>query len=419
MEKILYGNGLTVALEYKPEAHSAAVNISVAAGNRFEAVKNCGISHFIEHMVFKGTHTRTSEDIARESDIMGGQLNAFTSKEYTCFFSRALTEHVSRTLHLLCDMICNPLFSERDLETEKGVVLEEIGMYEDSPEDHCSDMLTALCYKGKPLGFNILGTRESVLSFTAADLREYMNRNYTPERIVVSICGKFDRDSVLEILDSYLGRKQSTGNFVKYDTLRINGGISVCSREAEQTQLAFCFNGLSSDHSLRYAASFYSSIVGGASSSKINRRIREELGLAYSAYSFTSHYLGAGIFGVSAGLAPKNQEKFFLELASILKNARESITDEDIELTREQFKAGIVLSNESMSSIASSVARQLLLDGEYTDLDGILQKINAVTVDEIREAAALITDTDTIALSAVGEVQDEDFYRSMLENFKM
>jgi transketolase C-terminal domain/subunit len=195
MERIVFDNGLIVALTHKTDAHSAAISIYVAAGNRYEEKINSGISHFIEHMVFKGTTTRSTNDIAEESDIMGGQLNAYTAKEYTCFYSRALSEHVPRTLHLMCDMLCNPLFDEKELNTEKGVVLEEIGMYEDSPEDFCSDMLTAVCYKNEPLGFNILGTRQTVAGFTAQNLRDYMAKTYTPERIVVSLCGKFDKDT--------------------------------------------------------------------------------------------------------------------------------------------------------------------------------------------------------------------------------
>ncbi len=414
MEKITLNNGLTLALDHRAEAHSAAVSIYIAAGNRFETTPTSGISHFIEHMVFKGTAARSSQDIARESDVMGGQLNAYTTKEYTCFYSRALTEHVPRTLHLLCDMVCNPRFDKHDIETEKGVVLEEIGMYEDSPEDLCSDLLNALCFEGKPLGFNILGTRETVQNFDADKLFQYMSKTYAPERTVVSLCGNFDRQEVLYILETYFGDRTNTGNFVNYDKTTISGGITLCKKETEQTQVAFCFNGLPYGHSLRYAASFYSSILGGAASSKINRRIREELGLAYSAYSFSSSYLGTGMFGVSAGLAPKNQERFFKEIAKILKKTRDEITAEEIELTREQFKAGIVLSNESMSAIASSAGRQLLLNSRYTDLDGILEEINNVTLDAVKEVAALVTNPETVALSAVGEVESEDFYRQML-----
>ena len=198
----------TQAAELIPSIRKAVSDCQRAV----ETAEENGISHFIEHMVFKGTSSRSCEDIARESDIMGGQLNAFTSKEYTCFYSRCLYEHVGRTLSLLCDMVCNSLLDPRDIETEKGVVLEEIGMYEDSPEDCCSDKLTALSFKGHPMGFNILGTRDTVSSFSADTLRQYMAKNYVPERIVISICGRFEKSEVLEIITSCFGGLKNTNN---------------------------------------------------------------------------------------------------------------------------------------------------------------------------------------------------------------
>lgn len=413
MEKIVFDNGFTVALFPMEGVRSAAVSFFIAAGNRFETEKLCGVSHFIEHMVFKGTKTRTTEMIAEQSDIMGGQLNAYTSKEYTCFYSRALTEHVGRTLHLISDMICDPLFKRSDIETEKGVILEEIGMYEDSPEELCADMLTALCYKGQPLGFNILGTRESVMNMTGRDLRGYMEKTYVPERMVVSVCGAYDRQEVLDILKYYFGGKHNTMYPISYDTVKCAGGFALCRKDVEQTQISVCYNGLPLSSPLKVPCSFFSTIVGGASSSRINRRIREELGLAYSVYSFSSSYLGTGMFGISGGLAHENQERFIKEALYILHTAADSITDSEIERTREQFKAGLVLSNESMSSVAASMGRQLLLEGKYTDLGGIISEIDAVTAESVKEAAALVTDRVTVAVSVVGDAKDEDFYGSL------
>ncbi len=416
MEKILLENGLVVSLDYKPDARSAAVGIYIAGGNRFEPMNKSGISHFIEHMVFKGTTTRSCDDIARESDIMGGQINAYTAKEYTCFYSRALTEHVGKTLSLLCDMLCNPLFDKKDIETEKSVILEEIGMYEDSPEDLCSDMLTAECYKNQPLGLNILGTRNSVSNMSEDDLRKYMSTVYVPERTVVSLCGNFNRNEILDVLNNFFGKLKNTANPVKYDNLKISGGIALCRRPAEQTQLSLCFNGLPNLHPLYYASAFFSSIVGGASSSKINRRIREELGLAYSAYTYTVSYLGTGIFGISCGLAHKNQEQFLHEAIKIVKDSVYNITSEEIERTREQFKASIVLSNESLSSIAASAGRQLLLENKYLGIDDVLNIINSVSADDVFEAAKLITDTSIYTLSVVGDAKDEEYYKRILKD---
>lgn len=415
MEKIVFKNGLTLALVPKIDAHSAAIAFYIASGNRFETHSTSGISHFIEHMVFKGTNTRTAADISEESDIMGGQLNAYTSKEYTCFYSRALYEHVPKTLHLLCDMLCNPLFAKHDVEIEKGVILEEIGMYEDSPEDLSADNLTAVCYKDKPLGFNILGTKNTVASFSPDDLRTYMDKVYVPERMVVSICGKFDRDVIIEILESYFGAKKNTQNPLGFEREKIMGGYSLCRKPIEQTQLSLCFNGLEIGHPLRYACSFLSSIAGGSVSSRINRRIREELGLAYSAYTFSSSYLGAGMFGIAAGLAHKNQEKFLLESLKILKDISHSITDAEVARTKEQFKAGIVLSNESMAQIAAQVGRGLLLEGKYTEIEEVIKQIDAVDVNAVKEVAELVINPSVFAVSVVGDAKTEDYYRNIIE----
>ena len=415
MEKIVFANGLTVALEEKKDALSAAVCFYIAAGNRYETEGVSGISHFIEHMVFKGTKTRSSDDIANESDVMGGQLNAYTSKEYTCFYSRALSEHVERTVELICDMIVNPKFDKADIETEKGVVLEEIGMYEDSPEEYCADLLNALCFKGTSLGFNILGTRETVSSMTADAMRDYMALNYAPERIVVSLCGNFDRDGVLAVLDKYLGGLKNKSNLITYNNNSVIGGFTLCKRPAEQTQIALCYNGLPLGHPLKTASSFFSSIAGGAASSRINRRIREELGLAYSAYTFSTNYLGIGLFGLAGGLAHKNQQRFLEESLQILYSCVGNITEAEIERTRQQFKAGVVLSNESMSAVASLIGRQLLLEGKYKGVDQIVSEINEVTPEMIRKAAELVTDRSVMALAVVGDAKSEEFYAKILE----
>lgn len=415
MEKTVLSNGLTVALEEISGLRSAAVCIYVAAGNRFESEEISGISHFIEHAVFKGTASRSTEDIAAEADMMGGQLNAYTAKEYTCFYSRALSDHVSATLDLMCDMLCNPKFDPDDIETEKGVIIEEIGMYEDSPEDLCSDMLNAVCFKDSPLGLNILGTRASVSAMTPRKLREYMEKTYVPERTVISVAGAFDRDAVLEVINRFFGGRKNSGNPVRFSKTDVSGGFSFCRKKTEQTQIAIAFKGLPELHPLKYALAFFTSISGGASSSRINCRIREELGIAYSAYTFSSEYEGTGIFGISGGLSHKNQERFLKESLDILYGTCGSITEEEFLRTKEQFKAGIVLSNESISSIAAAAGRQYLLDGRYVDVDEMLREIDAVDEEKIKEAAKLVTDPGTYAVSVVGRPHGERFYKDILE----
>lgn len=417
MELTVLKNGLRVALQEEIGFHSAAISIFIAAGNRYEESLNCGVSHFIEHMIFKGTITRSTADISAEADALGGQLNAYTAKEYTCVYSRALTEHVGRTLHLMCDMLKNPAFQYDCLQSEKGVILEEIGMYEDSPEDLCADLLTAVCYKNKPLGFNILGTRETVFNMTDTALREYMRKTYVPERMVVSVCGNFDKAEVLNILEQYFGDLKNTNNPLSYEHISISDGFSLCKKDIEQTQLSLCFNGLPIGHPLRFAASYFLTISGGAASSRLNRRIREELGLAYSAYSFSSNFLGTGMFGISAGLSHKNQEKFLVEGLKIINDTKVNITPGEMMRTKDQFKAGVALSNESLSSKASSMGRQLLLENKYNDIETTLERIENVTLEEVYEAARLLTDPSKIAVSVVGDARDENYYKNIIEKY--
>ena len=212
-----------------------------------------------------------------------------------------------------------------------------------------------------------------------------------------------------------LGSKRNMNNPIKFTEEKICGGFTLCKRPAEQTQIALCYNGLPKGHRLKTACAFFSSIVGGAASSRINRRIREELGLAYSVYTFSTHYLGTGMFGLSGGLAHKNQERLLKEGLEILHSCADSITSTEIERTREQFKAGIVLSNESMSAVAASMGRQLLLEGKYIDLGEIVADIDNVNGEMICQAARLVTDRSVTALSVVGDAKSEDFYKSILE----
>ena len=417
MEVTVLKNGLRVALDEQKGFHSAAISIYIAAGNRYERAQNCGVSHFIEHMIFKGTHSRSTADISAEADALGGQLNAYTAKEYTCIYSRALTEHVGRTLHLMCDMIKNPSFLPDCIESEKGVILEEIGMYEDSPEDLCADLLTAVCYNNKPLGFNILGTRETVFNITEQILRDYMAKTYVPERMVVSVSGNFQKEEVVNIIEQYFGDVKNTNNPLKYEPAIISGGYSLCKKDIEQTQISLAFNGLPIGHPLRFAASYFLTISGGAASSRLNRRIREELGIAYSAYAFSSNFLGTGMFGISAGLSHKNQGKFLEEGLKILNECKVNITPDEMTRTKDQFKASVALSSESLSSKAASMGRQLLLEDKYNDIETILSSIENVTVDEVYEAAKLLTDPQKIALSVVGDAKAESYYKKTIEKF--
>lgn len=414
MQIITLANGLRIVMEQMEHARSAAISFFIGAGSRHETPETAGVSHFIEHMLFKGSESRSSAAIAEEMDAMGGQLNAYTAKEYTCLYAQALESHVPVVTEIMADMLKNPRLDPSDLLIERGVILEEIGMYEDSAEDYCADILYESVWRSSPLGGNILGTRESVSRLTADCLRRHMDAYYTPERMVVSVCGRFDKDAVCAIIEKYFGGMPNTGRPVRPMPVGFHPGITLRRRDFEQTQLLFCFEGLPTGDKDRYAAAVFSTIAGGSASSRLNRRIREDLGLAYSVYSFTSSYLGAGIFGVGAGVSPDNQEKTLQESMEILLALREGVDEQELSRTKEQFKAGMVMGMESSGARASAMGRALLLENHYTDEDEALAKIDALTAADIVRVARLLVMPSRMGLAVAGRPLEEKAYKRLL-----
>ncbi len=418
MEIITLSNGLRIAMERMEQARSAAISIFIGAGSRQEAAADAGVSHFIEHMLFKGSESRSAVDIAEQMDAMGGQLNAYTTKEYTCLYAQALENHLPAAVEIMADMLRNPKLDKADLLVERGVILEEIGMYEDSPEDFCADLLHASIWRSDPLGGNILGTRQTVSGMTAEKLRRHMERYYVPERMTVGICGRFDADAVCAILEKYFGGLANTGNPLLPQPVGFHEGITLAERDFEQTQLLYCFEGLPAGDKDRYAAAVFSTIAGGSASSRLNRRIREELGLAYSVYSFTSSYLGAGIFGVGAGVSPGNQRQVLEESMEILLALRGGVDEKELARTKEQFKANLVMGMESTASRAAAMGRGLLLENRYVDEDAILAQIDALTEADIQRVARHLVTPSRMALAAVGHPAEEKQYVHWLRDFR-
>ncbi len=418
MELITLENGIRVALNYLDFAKSAAVSVYVKCGNANEDKLTMGMSHFIEHMVFRGTETLTQREIYEKSDLMGGGLNAFTTKEYTCFYSRALDYHAPQILEIICDMITEPKLSDEDILSEQGVVIEEIGMYEDSPEDLCVDLQNETVWKGSPLSYNILGTRESVKSFTGSSVKSFMKKFYTADRIVVSVSGKFDRELILETVRKKLSHLTVSRENEKTKEIVFHGGINLCKKDVEQTHISYAFRGLPLNDKRRYAAAMFSSILGGNSSSPLNLKIREEMGIAYSVYSFHTAYVSTGIFGIGGAVNAANQGPFIKESLKILNELCNDINEEVLTRSKEQAKAAFVMSSDSIDGLAASVGRQLVLTGNYLTAEQVVEAIDNVNLDDVYNAAHLITDTDNIAISVVGNTKSEEFYTELFNAFK-
>lgn len=415
MEKIEFENGFRVMLEPVAGARSATMGIWIGSGSRYEAAEDAGISHFIEHMLFKGTPRRSAWDIAEQMDSIGGALNAYTAKEYTCVYARALTHNVAVALDTICDMVANPRFDRQDLDTEKGVILEEIGMYEDSPEDLCVDMLHASVWRDSRLGANILGTRETVGGMTCERMRAYKQQMYVPERMVAAIAGNFDRDAVLETLEKYFGGMKNTGNRIHTEPAVYHRGNTLLNKAFEQTQILLGFPGISANDERRFTMQILNTILGSASSSRLYQRIREELGLVYSIDSFSAIHLDSGLCGVMMALVPQSEERAIHETICILDGIKRNVSEMEINRAKEQYAASLVMGMEGTPARASHMGRSELIYGRVPGEDEMIARIRSITPDQVMELAREILQFDRMSIAAVGKVKEPDFYSVVVD----
>lgn len=394
------------------------MGIWVGSGSRYETEETAGASHFIEHMLFKGTKKRSAFDIAEQMDEIGGAMNAFTTKEYTCFYARALDYHVNTAFEILCDMITNSKISSKDVKTERGVILEEIGMYEDSPEDVCADELHAGVWEGDMLASNILGTRDNVKRMTAETLREYMKKMYVPERMVAAFSGKFDKDSVLNLCREYFGSLKNTNNPVTAGKAEYHKCLRLKRKSFEQTQLSLALPGIPAQDPRRYAMRVFMSILGGSSSSRLFQRIREELGLVYNIDSFGASYLNTGIIGIDMALSPRSEKKALTETFKIMREFSETVTEKEVSRAREQGISGLVMSWESAQSRAAKMGcGELLYNKVYTQ-DEIIASIQRVTLEDVKNLAREFLDIEKLSISVAGKVHTQKFYKDIIAKQK-
>lgn len=411
-------NGLRIAICKSEYAKTCSMGIWVASGSCYETPETAGTSHFIEHMLFRGTHRRSALDIAVEMDEIGGVLNAYTAKEMTCFYAHTLTEHMPKALDIICDMITDPELSAEDVELEKGVIKEEIAMYEDSPEDLCADTYYENIWAGSMLGSNILGTPETVDSVTVEKLRDHMARFYVPERTVISFSGNFDEEKAIEICKSYFSHKKNTGFEINSVSAEYKPGITVVKKDFMQNQLILGFPGISLTDSRRHTVSLISSILGSASSSRLFQRIREELGLVYSVDTAGVSHLDTGVFIVCMGLSKNSEKKAISETLEIITDFPQTVTEKELERAKEQLVASFVMGLESVSSVASRNGRNVLLYGKIISEDEVIEKIRAVTLDDLKQTASEILDISKISLCAAGNTANKDAYKQILDTYK-
>jgi predicted Zn-dependent peptidase len=373
-------------LENIPTVRSVAIGVWIGTGSRFENTKNNGISHFLEHMFFKGTKTRTAREIAESFDSIGGQVNAFTSKEYTCYYAKVLDTHAPYALEVLADMFFNSTFDENELLKEKNVVLEEIKMYEDTPDDIVHDMLSRASFQSHELGLPILGTEETLHSFTGNTLRDYMNNHYVPEEVVVSIAGNIDESFVKQV-EEFFG-SYTTNSIVtpEMQTPVFHPEKLSRKKETEQAHLCLGFPGLSLKDKRSYSLIILNNIFGSSMSSRLFQEVREQRGLAYSVFSYHSAFVDNGIFTIYGGTAPHQLDELYDTIKNIVDDLNENgITEKELKNSKEQIKGNLMLSLESTNSRMSRNGKHELILGYHRSLDDMVESIDNVKKEQVDE----------------------------------
>ncbi|HEU4963884.1 MAG TPA: pitrilysin family protein [Bacilli bacterium] len=398
-------NGVRVVIEEIPSVRSVSLGIWVGTGSRDETPENNGITHFIEHMMFKGTQTRTAKQIAEMFDGIGGQVNAFTSKEYTCYYAKVLDEHFSLALETLSDMLLNSKFDEEEIAKERKVVIEEIKMYEDAPDEHVHDLIAEVAYPTHPLGYNILGTETNLNAFTQQDLFRYMEQNYTADNIVIAIAGNVKRDRILEQVKALFGSIKSS-KLVRHDSqAEFHAGRIIRNKGTEQSHIVLSAEGFAYSDPHVYPVILFNNVLGGSSSSRLFQEIREDRGLAYSIYSFHSSYKDTGMFGVYVGTTPDNSQTVLDLVEKVLLDIAETgLTEAELIKAKEQVKGSLMLSLESTSSRMSRLGKNELL-GRHMSLDDLVEKIKQVSLQDVKNAAQHMLN-NSYALAAVTPLQD-------------
>ena len=406
-------NGVRVVTERDDSLRSAALGIWIGTGSRHERASEGGAAHFIEHMLFKGTKNRTAAGIAMETDAIGGQINAFTTKECTCYYARVLDSHVEQVLDILCDMVYNSNFDQKDVDTERGVILEEIGMYQDTPDDVCAERLFGAVYKGSSLGRPILGRASTLRSFTGDFLRDYQARHYAPENTVISLAGSFPPSVVEEICQRFgaLAPRKAP----EYRPAQYTPAVTVRRKSTEQNHLTLAFPGLSYLSEERFALQLLSSILGGGMSSRLFQEVRERRGLCYSVYGYGAGHADTGIFAVYTALNREMEPEALKTIRQVIVDfVSDGPTEEEISRAREQSKANVLMGLEGTQSRMSHMGRSLLFAGEILTPEDIIKAYDSVTREQITTLSREIFRFEQASLSAVGKVGTKEDYQAFL-----
>jgi predicted Zn-dependent peptidase len=412
-------NGITVLTEHMPGLRSVTAGIWVRRGSRHETAELNGICHFIEHAVFKGTKRRTARDIAVESDRLGGNLDAFTTHEMTGFAIKVADRSLPQAFDLLADLLAHPRFDQNDLEREQKVILEEMKMVEDTPDELLGELFNAAYFPGHPLGRPIEGTAETISSFDHHTISMFHEREFSPPNLVVAAAGNVDHDRLVDLVESSFANseKEAIGRELTEESPTPSAPILIeQKKELEQVHLVIAAPWPDAKSDNRYAASLLASVVGGGTSSRLWQTIREERGLAYSVGAGGSTFSDVGVFTIYAGTSPEHLDEVLdLSLAEMRRVVAESVSEEELKLAKDQAISSILLGLESSSARVSALARQEIIHGRRISTTETIEKIEAANVDDLQQVARDFFTSESLALGALGNLNGFLVDRSRLK----
>ena len=417
VQRTVLPGGLRIITESLPAVRSAALGIWAGVGSRDEDRDHAGATHYLEHLLFKGTGRRSALEISAEMDAVGGELNAFTAKEYTCYYARVLDSDLPLAIDVLSDMVNNSVIAPRDVDAERGVILEEIAMNEDDPSDLVHEAFAAQLFGDTPLGRPILGTVDSINSISRDRIWEHYRARYTPDRLVIAAVGSVDHDTVVELVTRAFGpvldgdREPAPPRLGGSSAGDATGtGVCLVSRPVEQANLVLGCAGLARSDPRRFALGVLNSALGGGMSSRLFQEVRERRGLAYSVFSFSSQHAEAGLWGIYAGCLPaKADEVLSICRDEVAKVIADGLTDEELERGKGQLRGSIVLGLEDPSSRMSRLGKSELVHLRLEPVEEILAAIEAVTAADVHEIAAVVLGQPK-ALAVVGPFDDADAF---------
>ena len=409
-DRTTLGSGATVVTERMNEVRSVSCGLWWDVGSRDEPEGIAGTSHFLEHLLFKGTPTRTAKDIADAFDAVGGDVNAFTGKEYTCFYSRVLDEDLPMAFDILSDMVRNSLVDPAELESERNVILEEIAMHEDAPDELVHDLFYRSLWAQHPLGRPVLGYNETVGGVSRDEVVDYWQDRYAPPNLVVAAAGHVDHDDLVSKVEAVFAEHRGTRTSRDGGAPTTMRGVKVYKRPTEQAHIIVGTPALPRAHPDRHALGVLDTVIGGGMSSRLFQEIREKRGLAYSVYSYRSLYADAGSFAVYAGTTPQNAETVIDlvqdELASVLEDG---ITQTELERAKGHAKGALVLSGEDPGSRMNRLGRQQLTTGEILSIDELIEKFDQVTMDDVKRVAKDVLGKRDLQITVVGPFEEDAF----------